>query len=233
MSAGMGWHRLSNTSCVCHLLPYSDHPYVVSQNAIHWRTETIGDSVRMERNVNVRMAGVESTAMVRVSASGGNDLVHSSHEIVCKTDDACIGFPLLGQPIGDDERVGNMTCYKGGETIFSNHQMCDVTSTPPRPSLALALIAFQTGRSWTCFLTDRHRSHSVAIRGRTNVISNSGLHKSNLSTVNSRNATRGRSMACRRIRPTTIARRSSVNVCLDASFAERTAVSVRHPRVQT
>ncbi|KAI0787590.1 hypothetical protein C8Q74DRAFT_1252688 [Fomes fomentarius] len=47
---------------------------------------------------------------------------------VCKTDDACVGFPLLGQPTGDDERVGNMTCYKGGETVFSNHQMCDVTN---------------------------------------------------------------------------------------------------------
>ncbi|KAI0635999.1 hypothetical protein C8Q77DRAFT_1052354 [Trametes polyzona] len=47
---------------------------------------------------------------------------------VCKTDDACIGFPLRGQPTGDDERVGNMTCYKGGETVFNNHQMCNVTN---------------------------------------------------------------------------------------------------------
>ncbi|KAI0661773.1 hypothetical protein C8Q70DRAFT_677116 [Cubamyces menziesii] len=47
---------------------------------------------------------------------------------VCKTDDACVGFPLRGQPIGDDDRVGNMTCYKGGETVFNNHQMCNVTN---------------------------------------------------------------------------------------------------------
>ncbi|KAL1949551.1 hypothetical protein VTO73DRAFT_8432 [Trametes versicolor] len=47
---------------------------------------------------------------------------------VCKTDDACAGFPLLGQPTGDDDRIGNMTCYKGGETVFNNHQMCDVTN---------------------------------------------------------------------------------------------------------
>ncbi|KAI0833563.1 hypothetical protein BC628DRAFT_1527478 [Trametes gibbosa] len=47
---------------------------------------------------------------------------------VCQTDDSCIGFPLRGQPTGDDERVGNMTCYKGGETVFNNHQMCDVTN---------------------------------------------------------------------------------------------------------
>ncbi|KAI0671808.1 hypothetical protein C8Q78DRAFT_972196 [Trametes maxima] len=47
---------------------------------------------------------------------------------VCKTDDACVGFPLRGQPTDDDERVGNMTCYKGGETVFNNHQMCNVTN---------------------------------------------------------------------------------------------------------
>ncbi|EJF64891.1 hypothetical protein DICSQDRAFT_159875 [Dichomitus squalens LYAD-421 SS1] len=47
---------------------------------------------------------------------------------VCETDDACIGFPLRGQPTDNDERVSNMTCYKGGETVFNNHQMCDVTN---------------------------------------------------------------------------------------------------------
>ncbi|KAI0707291.1 hypothetical protein C8Q76DRAFT_629011 [Earliella scabrosa] len=47
---------------------------------------------------------------------------------VCQTDNACVGFPLRGQPTGDDDRVGNMTCYKGGETVFNNHQMCDVTN---------------------------------------------------------------------------------------------------------
>ncbi|CDO70642.1 hypothetical protein BN946_scf184756.g8 [Trametes cinnabarina] len=47
---------------------------------------------------------------------------------VCQTDNACVGFPLRGQPIGDDDRVGNMTCYKGGETVFNNHQMCNVTN---------------------------------------------------------------------------------------------------------
>ena len=29
----------------------------------------------------------------------------------------------------DDGTVANMTCYKGGQTVFNNHQMCDVTST--------------------------------------------------------------------------------------------------------
>ncbi|KAF5349768.1 hypothetical protein D9758_010179 [Tetrapyrgos nigripes] len=48
---------------------------------------------------------------------------------VCKTDDACKGFPILGQkPDPDDTEAQNMTCYKGGETVFNNHQMCDVTN---------------------------------------------------------------------------------------------------------
>ncbi|PPQ92595.1 hypothetical protein CVT25_007287 [Psilocybe cyanescens] len=48
---------------------------------------------------------------------------------VCKNDDACIGFPLAGGVFSeDDQEVANMTCYKGGETVFNNHQMCDVTN---------------------------------------------------------------------------------------------------------
>lgn len=47
---------------------------------------------------------------------------------VCKTDDACIGFPLAGKPVEDGEEINNMTCYKGGVTVFENHQICAVTS---------------------------------------------------------------------------------------------------------
>ncbi|KJA19756.1 hypothetical protein HYPSUDRAFT_44037 [Hypholoma sublateritium FD-334 SS-4] len=49
---------------------------------------------------------------------------------VCKNDNACVGFPLAGGITIDDPdvEVGNMTCYKGGETVFNNHQMCDVTN---------------------------------------------------------------------------------------------------------
>ncbi|KAJ3516568.1 hypothetical protein NLJ89_g1034 [Agrocybe chaxingu] len=47
---------------------------------------------------------------------------------VCQTDNACIGFPLAGGVVNGDEEVANMTCYKGGETVFNNHQMCDVTN---------------------------------------------------------------------------------------------------------
>jgi hypothetical protein len=51
--------------------------------------------------------------------------------LVCKTDDACTGFPLAGgiESSFDDSTPVNMTCYKGGQTVFNNHQMCDVTST--------------------------------------------------------------------------------------------------------
>ncbi|KAK7027255.1 FAD-dependent urate hydroxylase [Paramarasmius palmivorus] len=50
---------------------------------------------------------------------------------VCKTDQACASFPLRDGPDDEDDDgipVGNMTCYKGGETVFSNHQMCNVTN---------------------------------------------------------------------------------------------------------
>ena len=49
---------------------------------------------------------------------------------VCKTDSACAGFPLAGMPDTDGDEISNMTCYKGGETVFQNHQICSVTSTP-------------------------------------------------------------------------------------------------------
>lgn len=49
---------------------------------------------------------------------------------VCQHDDACIGFPLAGEisHLDDTDKVANMTCYTGGETVFNNHQMCDVTN---------------------------------------------------------------------------------------------------------
>ncbi|KAI5988629.1 hypothetical protein EDD15DRAFT_2288934 [Pisolithus albus] len=49
---------------------------------------------------------------------------------VCKTDAACVGFPLSGGARAeiDDGTATNMTCYKGGETVFNNYQMCDITN---------------------------------------------------------------------------------------------------------
>ncbi|KAJ7759367.1 hypothetical protein DFH07DRAFT_1023671 [Mycena maculata] len=50
---------------------------------------------------------------------------------VCQTNQACAGFPLAGDaPSGEDDEVNpdDMTCYTGGETVFNNHQMCNVTN---------------------------------------------------------------------------------------------------------
>ncbi|KAJ8594505.1 hypothetical protein M405DRAFT_930167 [Rhizopogon salebrosus TDB-379] len=49
---------------------------------------------------------------------------------VCKSDNACLAFPLAGgiHTEMEDGNVANMTCYKGGETVFNNHQMCDITN---------------------------------------------------------------------------------------------------------
>ncbi|PFH50042.1 hypothetical protein AMATHDRAFT_86062 [Amanita thiersii Skay4041] len=46
---------------------------------------------------------------------------------VCQHDNSCIGFPLAGG-ISSLDGTANMTCYKGGETVFNNHQMCNVTN---------------------------------------------------------------------------------------------------------
>lgn len=94
------------------------------------------------RAVNVRMVGAVSTAMVRYLLLLWlyDELFLTGQYAVCETDDACRGFPLgeyareLGIGAGtledDDEIANNMTCYKGGETVFRSHQMCDVTSMP-------------------------------------------------------------------------------------------------------
>ncbi|TDL17897.1 hypothetical protein BD410DRAFT_806898 [Rickenella mellea] len=60
---------------------------------------------------------------------------------VCETDEACRGFPLpndfvLSLDPSDDADHNNMTCYKGGQTVFSNHQMCDVTNRKIMDQLA-------------------------------------------------------------------------------------------------
>ncbi|KAJ7679240.1 hypothetical protein DFH06DRAFT_507364 [Mycena polygramma] len=50
---------------------------------------------------------------------------------VCETNQACAGFPLVGgTPTENDDEVNpeDMRCYTGGETVFNNHQMCNVTN---------------------------------------------------------------------------------------------------------
>jgi hypothetical protein len=50
--------------------------------------------------------------------------------LVCQTDNACANFPIKGDLSSLDATDSvNMTCYKDGETVFNNHQFCDVTST--------------------------------------------------------------------------------------------------------
>ncbi|KAH9954037.1 hypothetical protein BC827DRAFT_1245250 [Russula dissimulans] len=48
---------------------------------------------------------------------------------VCQVDDACTNFPIRGDITSLDATDSvNMTCHKGGETVFNNHQFCDVTN---------------------------------------------------------------------------------------------------------
>ncbi|KAF7289666.1 ABC transporter protein [Mycena chlorophos] len=49
---------------------------------------------------------------------------------VCQTNQACANFPLAGEPSNLDDEIDpeDMRCYTGGETVFNNHQMCNVTN---------------------------------------------------------------------------------------------------------
>ena len=91
----------------------------------------------VKKNARVKMDGVGSTVMastyfpLTVDVSINVDYWAEHSSLVCETDDACANFPLPG---GDSSIPGgsdttNMTCYKGGDAVFNNHQMCDVTST--------------------------------------------------------------------------------------------------------
>ena len=65
--------------------------------------------------------------------------------LVCKSDRSCKAFPLRGQPDTafsdeeDEDDLDGMICYKGGETVFNNHQFCDVTSEPAYDFLYLTV----------------------------------------------------------------------------------------------
>lgn len=76
-----------------------------------------------------------------INCNGERPELHSGESmvndtlLVCQNDNACSGFPLRGDWNAlDDEPAQNMTCYKGGLTVNSNYQMCDVTSTHPNTS---------------------------------------------------------------------------------------------------
>lgn len=56
-------------------------------------------------------------------------LVLPDSSLVCQTDNACANFPIRGDITSLDATDSvNMTCHKSGETVFNNHQFCDVTS---------------------------------------------------------------------------------------------------------
>ena len=58
-------------------------------------------------------------------------LMFGGRTLVCQTDAACLGFPVGSTDFRVNADSGldpNMTCYKGGETVNQNFQMCDVTS---------------------------------------------------------------------------------------------------------
>ncbi|KAF7423980.1 hypothetical protein PC9H_009280 [Pleurotus ostreatus] len=120
---------------------------------------------------------------------------------VCEADTACKNFPLAGgiaELLGisssdsDDEPAeednGGMVCYTGGETVFQNHQMCDVTNRkildmlpgrppqvtfsctmPPEDSLAAAMSnALASPSNGTCafqFWTAQVESFYCALEG--------------------------------------------------------------------
>lgn len=105
------------------------------RSATLWPTATIEGYGRRTRTASVKTGGEASIAMVRlVFHSPGRSLISL---LVCQNDDACVGFPLAGgindllKEFNNDEDttpVANMTCYTGGQTVFENHQMCDVTN---------------------------------------------------------------------------------------------------------
>ena len=200
----------------------------VLQNATRLRTGIIVDNERTASNANARMVGVESTVMVRIYRPAS--LCLRAHDrLVCKTDDACAGFPLRGMPTDSDDsdRVGNMTCYKGGETVFNNHQACRVTSKYHLGCIRYCTDASQTARFWTCCPTAHRKLRSVATKTQNSVISSSGPLRWNRSTANLASASRGSSPVLARTLPTTTVSTSSANACPVVSFVARMAVSVR------
>lgn len=153
--------------------------------------------------------------------------------LVCKTDDACIGFPLAGgisSLDGEPIEAANMTCYKGGETVFNNHQMCDVTSKSAacvtRSCVPNLTCTQQIERLLTCCQDARRRLRLAAIGRTTHVRFSSGLHRSNRSIAHWRNAALRISLDMTRTLRYMLARKSSAAVSQDDSFVERMVVLV-------
>jgi hypothetical protein len=149
---------------------------------------------------------------------------------VCKSDNACKGFPLAGAISSLTEGNANMTCYTGGETVFNNHQMCNVTSASSlatarlAPSLLNTHALLQIARFWTCFQVDPLRSR-LAVKAQTILaLSSFGPLRPNRSTAPWTSATRCGSQDTTRIPQSTLVTISSANAYPGVLFAERMEV---------
>ena len=162
-----------------------------AQNATLLRTEESGTYAKMERTASARRVGEESTAMVCLPVLI-SVLINPSP--VCQTDNSCTNFPIRGNITSlDPVDSVNMTCYKGGETVFNNHQFCDVTSTHmshSHPLCVLTTNATQTAKSLICYLVALPRLPLAVTRRWRHAISNFGPPRSNLFTAHSVRARR-------------------------------------------
>lgn len=103
--------------------------------------------------------------------------------LVCQTDNACANFPIRGDLTSLDTTDSvNMTCYKDGQTVFSNHQFCDVTSTHISTCSQFPLMQVtQIGKSLICYPAALLRLHSAATRQMRHVTFSFGLPRSSRS----------------------------------------------------
>ena len=149
--------------------------------------------------------------------------------LVCQTDDACTGFPLAGGISDFDEpTIANMTCYKGGQTVFNNHQMCDVTSTLSREHpFSCSNLFYKIVKSLICFLIDPHRSPLTVTAPIKLALSSFGQHKSSHSTAHWNNALLRPLENTIATPPATPAKKFSAAAFQAVSSVERMAVSVR------
>lgn len=180
------------------------------------------------KNVTVMMAGEVSTATVRGNVLFGLSLL-IEHQIVCQTNQACQGFPIFGLPDSDqdDADAQNMTCYTGGETVFQNHQMCDVTSALISLSISLSRIQHcaQIAKFSTQLeITAQSKLHLVATTQTRPVRSNSGWTKSNHFTAGWTNVPPAAHLVTTSTRHPINVTSSSASVYQDGLFAAKMAL---------
>lgn len=141
---------------------------------------------------------------------------------VCRTDAACTGFTLPGGVVDNPDVEVNMTCYKGGETVFNNHQMCDVTSEALSfKTHSIYHFSQQIRRFSICYLDGHLKLLSAATNLKLPVLSNSGLLRLSHFTADWRIALRLPHLVTITTLPNITARKSNVNVCLGASSAAK------------